>query len=203
MLTPVYSTCLHCRRSLGRNEAVEHFPVGRRLAFDSAKGRFWVVRGARRTGAAGHRVCRGTAGRPFRGRHVHRQPQQLRDDELHRRCRRRERPSIASRARPSAAPAATSRISPNFSAAVWERRLPNPSSSSRRSSRNTELCSASPGPRILGHSHAAAALPPGAGDVTARKCRATRARREFATLERDWREAEAIAGIADNLLPAK
>jgi hypothetical protein len=39
----MYSTCLHCHRSLGVNEAVEHFPVGRRLAFDSAKGRLWVV----------------------------------------------------------------------------------------------------------------------------------------------------------------
>jgi hypothetical protein len=39
----MYSTCLHCHKPLGRNEAVEHFPVGRRLAFDSAKGRLWVV----------------------------------------------------------------------------------------------------------------------------------------------------------------
>jgi len=33
----MYSTCLHCHKPLGRNDAVEHFPVGRRLAFDSAK----------------------------------------------------------------------------------------------------------------------------------------------------------------------
>jgi hypothetical protein len=39
----VYSTCLFCNRDLGRNEVVEHFPVGRRLAFDGAKGRLWVV----------------------------------------------------------------------------------------------------------------------------------------------------------------
>ncbi len=39
----MYSTCLHCHRSLGTNEAVEQFPIGRRLAFDAAKGRLWVV----------------------------------------------------------------------------------------------------------------------------------------------------------------
>jgi len=39
----MYATCLFCNRSLGANEAVEHFPVGRRLAFDAAKGRLWVV----------------------------------------------------------------------------------------------------------------------------------------------------------------
>lgn len=39
----MYSTCLFCHRDLGRNEFVEHFQVGRRLAFDSAKGRLWVV----------------------------------------------------------------------------------------------------------------------------------------------------------------
>jgi hypothetical protein len=39
----VYSTCLFCNRSLGANEAIEHFPVGRRLAFDVAKGRLWAV----------------------------------------------------------------------------------------------------------------------------------------------------------------
>ena len=39
----MFSTCLHCHRSLGRNEVIEHFPVGRRLAFDPAKGRLWVV----------------------------------------------------------------------------------------------------------------------------------------------------------------
>jgi hypothetical protein len=39
----LYSTCLFCHASLGANEAIEHFQVGRRLAFDSAKGRLWVV----------------------------------------------------------------------------------------------------------------------------------------------------------------
>jgi hypothetical protein len=39
----LYSTCLFCNAGLGRNEAVEHFPVGRRLAFDSDKGRLWVI----------------------------------------------------------------------------------------------------------------------------------------------------------------
>ena len=39
----MYSTCLFCASSLGTNEVVEEFPVGRRLAFDSAKGRLWVV----------------------------------------------------------------------------------------------------------------------------------------------------------------
>ena len=39
----MYSTCLFCNEHLGRNEVIEHFPVGRRLAFDAAKGRLWVV----------------------------------------------------------------------------------------------------------------------------------------------------------------
>ena len=39
----MYSTCIFCHASLGTNEAIEHFPVGRRLAFDAAKGRLWVV----------------------------------------------------------------------------------------------------------------------------------------------------------------
>jgi len=39
----VYATCLFCNGDLGRNEAIEPFPVGRRLAFDAAKGRLWVV----------------------------------------------------------------------------------------------------------------------------------------------------------------
>jgi hypothetical protein len=39
----MYHTCLFCNHDLGRNEVVEHFPVGRRLAYDAAKGRLWVV----------------------------------------------------------------------------------------------------------------------------------------------------------------
>jgi hypothetical protein len=39
----MYSTCLFCNRPLGENTTFEMFPVGRRLAFDAAKGRLWVV----------------------------------------------------------------------------------------------------------------------------------------------------------------
>src|SRR5947208_534663 len=39
----MYTTCIFCRSRLGENEIVETFPVGRRLAFDAAKGRLWVV----------------------------------------------------------------------------------------------------------------------------------------------------------------
>jgi hypothetical protein len=39
----VYSTCLFCNQPLGANTAIDAFPVGRRLAFDPAKGRLWVV----------------------------------------------------------------------------------------------------------------------------------------------------------------
>ena len=39
----MYATCLFCNKPLGRNEALETFPVGERLAFDAAKGRLWVV----------------------------------------------------------------------------------------------------------------------------------------------------------------
>jgi len=39
----MYSTCMFCNHSLGENQLIEHFPVGRRLAFDSGKGRLWVV----------------------------------------------------------------------------------------------------------------------------------------------------------------
>ncbi len=39
----MYTTCMFCQRSLGANEVVEAFPVGRRLAFDAARGRLWVV----------------------------------------------------------------------------------------------------------------------------------------------------------------
>ena len=34
---------MFCRKPLGTNEVIESFPVGRRLAFDSARGRLWVV----------------------------------------------------------------------------------------------------------------------------------------------------------------
>ncbi|MXW18750.1 MAG: hypothetical protein F4139_12650 [Gemmatimonadetes bacterium] len=39
----MYQTCMFCKKPLGANEVVETFPVGRRLAFDAAKGRLWVV----------------------------------------------------------------------------------------------------------------------------------------------------------------
>jgi hypothetical protein len=39
----MYSTCTFCHASLGKNEALERFPVGARLAFDQAQGRLWVV----------------------------------------------------------------------------------------------------------------------------------------------------------------
>jgi hypothetical protein len=39
----MYTTCLFCNGDLGRNEVVENFPVGGRLAFDAGRGRLWVV----------------------------------------------------------------------------------------------------------------------------------------------------------------
>lgn len=39
----MYSACMFCKKPLGSNEVVEEFQVGRRLAFDAAKGRLWVV----------------------------------------------------------------------------------------------------------------------------------------------------------------
>ena len=39
----MYSTCIYCHQSLGTNEDVPFFPVGRRLAVDAARGRLWVI----------------------------------------------------------------------------------------------------------------------------------------------------------------
>jgi hypothetical protein len=39
----MYSKCQVCRRSLGHNTAITHMPVGRRLAYDAARGRLWIV----------------------------------------------------------------------------------------------------------------------------------------------------------------
>jgi len=39
----MYRACLFCHGDLGQNKAVEHLPIGRRLAFDAGKGRLWVV----------------------------------------------------------------------------------------------------------------------------------------------------------------
>jgi hypothetical protein len=41
----LYQRCIFCSGALGGNEALEHFPVGRTLAFDAAKGRLWAVCG--------------------------------------------------------------------------------------------------------------------------------------------------------------
>lgn len=39
----MYSRCITCHADLGRNESLEASPVGRRFAFDSWKGRLWVL----------------------------------------------------------------------------------------------------------------------------------------------------------------
>lgn len=42
----MYQTCVFCHAPLGANTLLETFPVGRRLAFDEARGRLWVVCGS-------------------------------------------------------------------------------------------------------------------------------------------------------------
>jgi hypothetical protein len=39
----MYRNCIFCSAALGSNESIEHFPVGRSLAFDGKKGRLWAV----------------------------------------------------------------------------------------------------------------------------------------------------------------
>ena len=39
----MYHTCLYCTKDLGSNEVLETLPIGRRVAFDAAQGRLWVV----------------------------------------------------------------------------------------------------------------------------------------------------------------
>lgn len=39
----MYSTCIFCHSQLGANQSIENFPIGRRLAFDAARGRLWAV----------------------------------------------------------------------------------------------------------------------------------------------------------------
>jgi hypothetical protein len=39
----MYATCLYCHHGLGSNDQLEALPVGKRVAFDAAKGRLWVV----------------------------------------------------------------------------------------------------------------------------------------------------------------
>src|SRR3954463_5872146 len=41
----MYTRCIYCSATLGRNETVEEFPVGRTVAFDAAKGRLWAICG--------------------------------------------------------------------------------------------------------------------------------------------------------------
>lgn len=41
--SPVYSTCLFCVRSLGRNDVLSALPVGRMITFDAHAGRVWVI----------------------------------------------------------------------------------------------------------------------------------------------------------------
>ncbi len=39
----MFATCLFCLKPLGANQRIEHFPIGRRLAFDADRGRLWAV----------------------------------------------------------------------------------------------------------------------------------------------------------------
>ena len=39
----MYSRCIRCSRSLGKNRELPHLPIGRRVSFDSEKGRVWVI----------------------------------------------------------------------------------------------------------------------------------------------------------------
>jgi hypothetical protein len=39
----MYSTCLFCHADLGVNAVFPDLPIGRRIAFDSAQGRLWVI----------------------------------------------------------------------------------------------------------------------------------------------------------------
>jgi hypothetical protein len=39
----MFTRCIFCRSPLGANETLEHFPHGRKLAFDPARGRLWAV----------------------------------------------------------------------------------------------------------------------------------------------------------------
>ena len=42
-MASMYPDCLFCSAPFGSNDAIEGLQVGRRLAFDSARGRLWVV----------------------------------------------------------------------------------------------------------------------------------------------------------------
>lgn len=39
----MYTRCLVCSTPLPANEQLEHFPYGRRVAFDPVKGRLWAI----------------------------------------------------------------------------------------------------------------------------------------------------------------
>jgi hypothetical protein len=40
------ASCIHCQSDLGRNELIETLPIGRKIAFDEATGRLWVICGS-------------------------------------------------------------------------------------------------------------------------------------------------------------
>jgi hypothetical protein len=42
----MYRHCIFCSRSLGENETLEDFPVGRSVAFDAWQGRLWAICGS-------------------------------------------------------------------------------------------------------------------------------------------------------------
>lgn len=39
----MYTSCLRCDRSLGRNSEIRHLPIGQRVAFDGKTGRVWLI----------------------------------------------------------------------------------------------------------------------------------------------------------------
>jgi hypothetical protein len=39
----MYTHCLSCNSALGTNDVIEQLPIGRRLAFDPARGRLWAI----------------------------------------------------------------------------------------------------------------------------------------------------------------
>jgi hypothetical protein len=39
----MYSACQVCRRSLGHNTSIPHMTIGRRLVYDTVRGRLWIV----------------------------------------------------------------------------------------------------------------------------------------------------------------
>ena len=39
----MYQACIYCHKSLGTNSSIESFQVGKRIAYDEARGRLWAV----------------------------------------------------------------------------------------------------------------------------------------------------------------